>query len=302
MDLRRTAAAIDFYTRHYNENGLEFSVRHGTYTTVIEGPFGKQKFLTHKFGNRVFAAANMIKKDVLESAKAREIMTRQHKKDNYSNTNRFTNLLVETAKNIDINSAYASCLYINDLISEKTFNYIKGLKKPERLPCVGMLAKGYVNFKYADGVCVETTSFREPTAQIFYYLISEVNYLMSDIEFELGNKFIFYWVDGIFFQNDTNKKKIRTVEEMIMELGYGFKYEDVRDLRYIKAGDKYVVEMIKNKDRKRYEFADVSPAREITRNLYNYARETQNRRGVPEIDIEPASIDARPSNGLFGFN
>ncbi len=256
--------------------GLKFQVQHGTYTTTIRGPYGDQKFLTHRFGTKVFAAANMIKKDVLESRKGKEIMQKVYKKDNYSNSGKFENFYSPIAKNIDINSAYASCLFYNDLISEKTYKYIRSLKKEERLPCVGMLARSHTLFKYQEGVCTEILHHREPTAQVFYYLISEINYLMTDIEFELGGDFIFYWVDGIFFKQFTPPKKIRTVEEMILEQGYGFKYEDVRDLRYYKRGEKYVVEMLKNKDRKVYQFQDVSNAKEITKNLYDIAKASRD--------------------------
>ena len=104
--------------------------------------------------------------------------------------------------------------------------------------------------------------------------------LMSDIEFELGNDFYFYWVDGVFFSPQTTEKKQKVAKNMILELGYGFKEEDVRNLSYKRIGDKYVVEMMKNKDKKRYEFQDSKIGKGIGDNLYKYAESTRIAAGI----------------------
>jgi len=256
MEIKRTSKSVNYFIEIYHKMGIDFSLKHGTYTTTIETMLGKQKFVTNKYSNRVFVAANMIKKDVINSVKGQRIISGTYKKTNYANSRKYTDLSFPEVLNIDLNSAYASCLLINDLITQKTFDYLKGLKKEERLPCVGMLAQSNTTFIYEGGKCVDMKPFRAPTYQVFYYLISEINYLMNDIQFELGNDFIFYWVDGVFFMPDTKPSKIRNVENMVQELGYSFKYEEVKDFRYTKILDKFVVEMTKNKDHKRYEFQD----------------------------------------------
>lgn len=272
MDLLRTSAGINYFVGLCSKMGLDFSVRHGTYTTQIITPFAKKKFLTHKFSNKVFAAAAMIKRDVLASEKGREIMSGNYARNNYSNSSDKTELFYPEVKNIDINSAYATCLMTHNLITEKTFDYIRSLKKDERLPCVGMLAQSSTEFVYENGICVDIITKRAATYQVFYFLISEINYLMRDIEFELGPDFVFYWVDGIFFLPNTPKKKIETVEGMILEQGYGFKYETVQNFSYNKIGDKFVVEMTKNGDFKRYEFQDSKTGVEIGRGLHEMAK------------------------------
>ena len=272
MEIKRTSKSVNYFIELYNKMGLDFSLKHGTYTTTLETKFGKQKFMTNKYSNRVFVAANMIKKDVLNSEKGQKIINGIHKRNNYANSRKYTDLSYPSVLNIDINSAYASCLLINDLITKKTFDYLKGLKKEERLPCVGMLAQSNTTFFYERGKCIEMVPFRAPTYQVFYYLISEINYLMNDIEFELGNDFIFYWVDGVFFKPETKDAKIHNVENMVLELGYGFKYEEVLDFRYTKIADKFVVEMVKNKDRKRYEFQDSEIGLDLRKELNNKAK------------------------------
>lgn len=272
MELIRTAPSVNYFINQYNKIGIPFTVKHGTYTTTIDLGEIKQKFLTHKFSNKVFAAASMIKRDVMASEKGKQIMASAYEKSNYGNSFR-DEIYLPIASNIDINSAYATCLFTHNLISEKTFNYIRTLKKEERLPCVGMLAQSHTKFIYSKGKCRHMETFRAPTAQVFYFLISEINYLMRDIQFELGPDFVFYWVDGIFFRPQAPKKRIQTVENMILEQGYGFKYEDVRDFRYRREGEKYVVEMFKNSDFKRYEFTPSDVGMGIKHKLNELARE-----------------------------
>jgi regulatory protein YycI of two-component signal transduction system YycFG len=46
---------------------------------------------------------------------------------------------------------------------------------------------------------------------------------------ELGDDFLFYWVDGIFFRN--NKEKIPIILEILKTLGFKSKLENVSNLR-----------------------------------------------------------------------
>jgi hypothetical protein len=218
----------------------------------------------------------MLKSDILKSEKAQKIMTSVHDTKNYNNKPRMVNFNAEQVLNLDISGAYAAALMVNGLISEKTYLYLQSLKKTERLVSVGMLAKGYTEFTYEEGKCVNVKAHREKTAQIFFYLIQEINYVMTDIQFFLGGDFIFYWVDGVFFKYGTPAKKIREIEMLLSDQGYRYKYEDCRDFKYEVENERHVVTMIKSEEYKRYEFRDNS-SRDILQAIYEQSKKTNNR-------------------------
>lgn len=137
----------------------------------------------------------------------------------------------------------------------------------ERLTSVGMLATSHVKYFYSGGKCIDFKPYREPTAQIFFFLIDEINYLMQDIKWILGNDFIFYWVDGVFMKPTTPKSKIEKVENLLISLNYKYKYEKVENFSVQRIQDKVIVDMIKNDETKRYEFSTGQSGRELGKHL-----------------------------------
>jgi hypothetical protein len=235
-----------------NKLKVPFEVQHGTYTTSIITEHGKSKYFLNTYNTRVFRCAKMIKKDVENSPYAPAILDSKFFKTNYGLSDIKKSYFAQKVLNIDISSAYATCLFNKGLITQDTFNVLKTIPKAERLPCVGMLATSHSKFYYDDGKCVNVDMFRSPTANIFFYLIDEINYIMKNIEFMLGKKFIFYWVDGIFFDANTDKKTIQNIENYLTDLGYKYKYEDVQDFKMNVDERKLSLRMIKNGDIKVY--------------------------------------------------
>ena len=75
---------------------------------------------------------------------------------------------------------------------------------------------------------------------------------MQEIQFLLGVDFIFYWVDGIFFNYNTAPEKIQMIENFLIESGYTYKYEDVQDFKIDIDDKKMMLKMIKNNEPKQY--------------------------------------------------
>ena len=77
---------------------------------------------------------------------------------------------------------------------------------------------------------------------------------MKDCAFYLGKDFLFYWVDGIFFDKKASIKKINKVEETLQFYGYPYKWEEVREfyMRKIEDKEQMVVDCWKNKEQKQY--------------------------------------------------
>ena len=252
LDIPRTSDNVQFNIDILNKLGVDFEVQHGTYTTTIITEEGKSRYMMNTYNNRVFRCASMIKSDVLKSDNEKEIMASKYLKNNFGVSQNKNSFHAKQVLNIDISSAYATCLVRNGLISEKTYGIIKKLPKTERLPCVGMLATSHTKFYYSNGECYNVDVYRAPTASVFFYLIDEINYIMQEIQFLLGVDFIFYWVDGIFFNYNTAPEKIQMIENFLIESGYTYKYEDVQDFKIDIDDKKMMLKMIKNNEPKQY--------------------------------------------------
>jgi hypothetical protein len=277
LTLKRTPEAIKWIQDTLAISDVDYVLKHGTYTTSIEHSMGTIKLMLNNFNNRVFCASQMVKKDCKNSELGQKIMNTTHFKKNYDSNPKIENVVYDNCFNIDLSSAYAYCLFNNGLITKKTFNYLLKLPKMERLTSVGMLATSHVKYFYKGGECVDFKPFREPTAQIFFHLIDEINYLMQDIKWILGNDFIFYWVDGVFIKPSVSKKKIQDVENLLTNLGYKYKYEKVERFSVNRIQDKVIVEMMKNDESKRYEFTTGQSGRELGKQIAKKAfQEFQN--------------------------
>lgn len=273
MKLLRKPENIDEIVNLFNKWGDSYRIHHGTYSTIIETENGKIKFAGTKFSNRVFIAAKMVTKDVLNSERGPIIMQTVWPRNNFQNKDNLQPFRAKKILNIDISGAYASCLKVNELITDKTFNYLQKLKKDERLPAVGMLARTFTVFTYECGELTDVEVQRAATAQVFFYLIAEINNVMQAVEYELGKYFYFYWVDGIFFSYETPGHIVKTVEAILQDRGYRFKYESVENFSLKRNRDIYTISMIKNGDPKTYKFTDSQIGRDITHILHERAKQ-----------------------------
>lgn len=265
--LKRTATNVQFQIDLLNELKIPFEVQNGTYTTTIITPTGRTRYMMNTYANRVFQVANMIKSDVLKSVHAEEIMNTKYFKANFGFSQSSKSYKSKKVLNIDITSAYATCLLRNNLITEKTYKALKKLPKTERLPCVGMLATSHTKYVYKDGECTDVISYRSPTAPVFFFLIDEINYVMQNIEFLLGKKYIFHWVDGVFFNYDTDPKIIEEIEEYLRSEGYEYKYEDVQNFKVEADDKKIIIKMVKNGVSKQYTIGKDNVGKEVNKYL-----------------------------------
>lgn len=272
MQLVRKPKNVDEIIKLLIKWGDSFRIHHGTYSTIIETESGKIKFAGTQFSNKVFIASKMVKKDVLNSERGPIIMQTVWPRNNFQNKDNLQPFRAKKILNIDISGAYASCLKVNELITDKTFNYLQKLKKDERLPAVGMLARTFTVFTYECGELTDVEVQRAATAQVFFYLIAEINNVMQAVEYELGKYFYFYWVDGIFFSYETPAHIVKAVEAILQDRGYKFKYESVENFSLKRSRDLYTINMIKNGENKTYKFTDSQIGRDITNILHERAK------------------------------
>jgi hypothetical protein len=201
-------------------------------------------------------AAQKIKADVKRSELGKSIMLGHYPTANYDSANGQPDGKWPKIVNIDISSAYANCLLNSKLISKETYNFIQKIPKTERLPAMGMLARNQLIINFEKGEATTNERFTADTAQIFFYVISEINKLMQEVMTMAGEHFLFYWVDGIFLKDDIPVELLDRIENVFLRKNYAVKYESVKDLEWKREEDKVVITMNKNGEDKRYEFKD----------------------------------------------
>lgn len=278
LKLSRTPQTIQGEIDSLLRQGVKFDVFNGTYTTKIVKPWGNLVLSSVNFPNKVFVAHSMVRRDCLETDLGQEIIAKKHTKFNYANNPTIEEMNCDTLYNIDIKGAYASCLFNNGLVRQKTYQYLMGLPKTARLPCVGMLARSYVHYAYDKGELIDVKPFRAETAELFFYLIAEIDIVMREIKWILGRYFVMYWVDGVFFSKDTPAPLVREVESYLMSLGYNYRYERIDDFMYRNVDGNVRAMFMKNGEFKDMKFRCSGMAeKEIKRALWDKGERSRKK-------------------------
>jgi hypothetical protein len=254
--LYRDVETIKKIVQMYKDMKLDFCIKNSSYSTIIETETNQVRFITNNYSNAVFVAAQKIKSDVTKSDLGKSIMAGHYSTSNYDSANGQPDGKWDKIINIDITSAYATCLLNSKLISKETYLFLQKIPKTERLPAMGMLARNQLIINFEKGEPVSNERFTADTAQIFFYIISEINKMMQTVMQMAGDHFLFYWVDGVFLKQDIPVKLLDQIENVFLHKNYAVKYESVKDLEWKREEDSVVITMNKNGESKRYAFKD----------------------------------------------
>jgi len=254
--LYRDVETIKKIVQMYKDMKLDFCIKNSSYSTIIETETNQVRFITNNYSNAVFMAAQKIKSDVTKSELGKSIMAGHYSTSNYDSANGQPDGKWDKIINIDITSAYATCLLNSKLISKETYLFLQKIPKTERLPAMGMLARNQLIINFEKGEPISNERFTADTAQIFFYIISEINKMMQTVMQMAGDHFLFYWVDGVFLKQDIPVKLLDQIENVFLHKNYAVKYESVKDLEWKREEDSVVITMNKNGENKRYAFKD----------------------------------------------
>ena len=247
-----------YYLSLIKQIGCPYKIARSTYTLTISSECVNIKFIQNMQTQRAFIAGNMIKADIKD--KPRPIVPDLK----YFDFNKDSILMKAKNKqvyNIDIKSAYANALKNNGYISDRTFSMLASLSKRDRLASVGMLASKKCWSEY-DGTGNAVKYYEEvaPTSSFFFFCVHAINVIMDEIKQAIGDDFLFYWVDGIFFTGD----RVQQIEQILFNKGYPFSFckidnleivqtNKVRTLIYTKEQEKKTLSLPNyNKKRLRY--------------------------------------------------
>jgi ubiquitin C-terminal hydrolase len=254
--LYRDVETVKKIVQMYKDMKLDFCIKNSSYSTIIETETNQVRFITNNYSNAVFMAAQKIKSDVTKSELGKSIMAGHYSTANYDSANGQPDGTWNKIINIDITSAYATCLLNSKLISKETYLFLQKIPKTERLPAMGMLARNQLIINFEKGVATTHERFTADTAQIFFYVISEINKMMQKVMQMAGDYFLFYWVDGIFLKYDIPVELLDQIEAVFLHKNYAVKYESVKDLEWKREDESVVITMNKNGENKRYAFKD----------------------------------------------
>lgn len=191
---------LNFFTlqeliKWHKKHHLPFTSTISTYTHKVDSEAGKFVFMRGYKGKKCFQAFCMLRTDVsgnnLPFIKENELR--------YFDT-ALGQIYLDEIYSTDIKSAYANILYNDKVISEKSFNFLCSLPKPDRLAAVGMLAARHTKYTFDEtGEIIDVEKYVSPFSNVFFYAVRKTFYIMKDCKTAIGNDFLFSWVDCIYY-------------------------------------------------------------------------------------------------------
>lgn len=219
---------IDYLT----SGKFNFEMTSSNYTTKLKSEIINRTFVATKQSKRTFAAFAKLKSDLknlkVPNVPAESVRYFEHdfRKDSY-----FPEVV-----NIDLKSAYARIFYNDKMITEETFKYFNSCKKQERLASVGMLASRKKVFQFENGKPVSYVENISELSGFFFYCVKRTHEIMSELKRICGDKYLFTWVDGIYFLPD--EKVLSECIQYLESVNFLFTKENLQD---------FTVKIFKNK-------------------------------------------------------
>lgn len=182
---------------------MDFLLTSSNYTTQIEYGEVKDKFVQTMQSNRTFACfaklKSQLKDKIIPEVRKEDVLYFHHNFDR--------DIYIDTVYNIDLKSAYATILFNDSFIDEKTYRYICESKKQERLASVGMLASRKKVFQFKSGSPISEQEIVSDKSGLFFYAVKRTYEIMSTLQKACGSNYLYTWVDGIYFLPDEKAKR-----------------------------------------------------------------------------------------------
>ena len=217
--------------------GLPYRVTQTNYTTIYANAKFKRVVSTSYIGFGLMRLIVRVRAEILSRLK--KLQLENIGQPNYYRINRhnFTTGRGEyDCYEIDISSAYLYSAYLLGMISQRTFKRIKTISKTNRLRVLGSIAMRKLVVQY-DASGREQSREWQYNAQLcnaWRHICRRVDMVMNEIADILGNSFLFYWVDGVFFLSTSDAAR-----EIVCEIerqGFRAKLSQARIL-FIRANN-----------------------------------------------------------------
>lgn len=191
----------------------------------IKSELINDKFVSQMQGKQTFAAYAKIKSNV----KGKPIPNISRDDLIYYQHNFKQSFFRRDVSNIDLNCAYATVLFNDDIITKETMAYLLRLPKQARLVSVGMLASRKKTFSYKQGVITDYDEYVSELSPFFYLAVKRTFEVMSELKKILANDYLFTWVDGIYFVPNTERQA--ACEAYLESIKFGYKSEALQNFQ-----------------------------------------------------------------------
>lgn len=254
--------------------GADFTVTSTGYTKTIKHDGQTFNFVETVISENIFSCTNKIKSDIQKSGVVIDAVpmfdVRYYSIGKYLQRKNVE--LPDTLYNVDIKSAYLTTLKRYAMITSETFDFVQSRGKATRLKAVGMLATNKMIFTYEAGrLKTFHTERNNQMANYFFFCCYTVGQLMSQLAAQLGDAFLFFWVDGIYI---SDKSKVEGVMKFLSDEGYQTKAETLEECHLETVG-KHLQFSYKNGDiRKVFSIPVEDEVNKI--NLKNYLTSLQH--------------------------
>lgn len=247
-----------------------FKMQVSNYMTKIISDTYNVTFIKTLQPNSVFAAAHYLKED-LKDKKTPEV---DMKKNCYYDTNfRGDSFYTDRVFNIDIKQAYATILFNDKFISEKTYLYLKNLPKSGRLAAVGMLASRKMIFEHdKNGNITGGEETVNPLSNYFFYCVQKTENIIHDIKNKiLQESFLFSWVDSIYYLNHNTGYRNVTQAYLLKEYGLESTFKELEQFEVETKQSRYRISFLEENNEKVFNIPlpETKFKKEITNYLLN---------------------------------
>ena len=215
ITLRSTSKGVSSFIEYLNACNHSFVISTTTNSTTIvySDLYDKYKIV---FSDGVYMSKKemilqkKLKKEITENTKNKEIKFSSNKKIHFFEFDNSIKYMVATTGDcvdipnvmeMDITKAYYQMAYNLNYISKKFYNKCLELPKHIRLRLLGSIATKKVVEKWSDGKMQEMKVIEDlKMRDIWFEICYNVGKVMKECSNAIQDYFIFYWVDGIYFQ------------------------------------------------------------------------------------------------------
>ncbi len=236
ITIRSTSNGVKDFIDYLNKCNYTFVLSTTTNSSIIvyADKYHKYKVV---FSDGVYMSKKemilqrQLKKEIEKNTKGQDISFSKNKKIHFFEFDSSLKYMVETAGDcidinnileMDITKAYYQMAFNLGYLSEKFFKMTLTLPKPIRLRLLGSIATKRIVEKWQNGKVVEMKIVEDLRMRdIWFEICYNVGKVMKECSNAIQDYFVFYWVDGIYFQkhpkfnneNDPTKQIIQKIFE-----------------------------------------------------------------------------------------
>ena len=204
-----------------------------------DGEIHKMFFTDSKLNPRVFHISNKIKKAHVEywDKQVIDFTDKDRFWIKYYNYNKIDKCKpLKRFYYVDLSSAYITALKNKGLINSELFELINSLPKKDRLISLGMLAYEPYELNYENGKLNGIQRIKNEYSKTFYLACRELQLVMESIIKKINSNYLWYWVDGIFFEDYSDYNLIK---DILNSNKYKFRFGSCFDLSIKDMGNHY---------------------------------------------------------------